>query len=168
MMPSDLPQDLESLYCQLARWREDQGAQAIELGPLRPVQLFQHGYQESQRLAAPRLGRAEDVGALEGEGDSASLDVGRGFEKGVAEAVGRGLGERKISKSFAGRLRILLPVLALPVTFRSEFTDKVLHSLLQRVEIVLGLLLPRFSILPWRLARPLVLFVGRHPRCHAV
>jgi hypothetical protein len=56
------------------------------------MQRLEHRHQEGERLAGARLGRAEDVAALEGEGDRAGLDVGQGGEVRAAEAGSGGLG----------------------------------------------------------------------------
>ncbi|KAJ0161195.1 hypothetical protein CTA2_6617, partial [Colletotrichum tanaceti] len=85
VVAADLAQDLEDLGGQLAGRGDDEGAEAVVLGPSRAVELLEDGDDEGERLSAAGLGGAEDVGALEGEGHGARLDVGEGLERGRSE-----------------------------------------------------------------------------------
>ena len=59
---------------------EDEGAEAIVLGPLCAVELFEDGDQEGEGLSTARLGGSEDIVALEGEGNGLGLDIGQDLE----------------------------------------------------------------------------------------
>ena len=100
MVPADFAKHLENLHRQLARRRNHQRAQAVVFRPLRAVQLLEQGNQEGQRLAAARLGGAENVLVLQGERDGARLDVGKGLEVRGREALVGGAGEGELGKVF--------------------------------------------------------------------
>ena len=103
MFPADLAQDLEDLDGELASGGDDEGAEAVELGPLCAVQLVQHGDEERKGLSAAGLGGAENVVVVKGEGDGSGLDVGAGGEVGGLEAGGGGLGEGEVGKGLGFR-----------------------------------------------------------------
>ncbi|GJD00511.1 hypothetical protein ColKHC_09336 [Colletotrichum higginsianum] len=108
VVAADLAQDLEDLGGQLAGRGDDEGAKAVVLGPSRAVQLLEDGDDEGERLSAAGLGGAEDVGALEGEGHGARLDVGEGLEVGFVQAgLGR-FAEGEVGEGFVFALGVLM------------------------------------------------------------
>ncbi len=108
MVPPNLPQHIKDLDGQLSGRADDEGPEPVVLGPSCVVQLFENGDEESERLAAAGLGGAEDVVALEGEGDRGSLDIGQDFEVGGAQAGGGGFAEGEVGELVdVGRLGVL-------------------------------------------------------------
>lgn len=109
MVAANLAQDLENLDGELASRRDDKGAEAVKLCPLRAVQLLEDGDQKGQCLAATGLGCAEDVAALEAERDGALLDIGQGLKVRRLQTLRCGLREREVRKGLdVGRGRIEL------------------------------------------------------------
>lgn len=98
MVPPDLAEHIEDLDGQLAGGADDQGAEAVVLGPAGAVELFEDGDEEGECLAAARLSGAEDVVALEGEGDGGALDIGQDFEVGGAQAGCGGVAEGEVGE----------------------------------------------------------------------
>jgi hypothetical protein len=92
VVATDLAEDFEDLNGELASRGYNEGAKPIELGPLGAVEALEKGHEERKRLSAARLGGAEDVLALEGEGDGTLLDFGEGLEVRGLEARGGWLG----------------------------------------------------------------------------
>jgi len=109
VLAPDFPQHLEDLGGQLAGRADDEGAEAIVLGPLSAVESFDYWNEESEGFTATRFGGAEDVSSLESEGNGRSLDVGENLEVGRAEAGSGRLAEWKICKVlYARRFGVLL------------------------------------------------------------
>ncbi|KAF3803857.1 ATP-dependent RNA helicase DBP4 [Colletotrichum gloeosporioides] len=88
VVAADLAQDVKDLRGELAGRGDDEGAEAVVLGPSRAVELLENGYNEGEGLAGAGLCGAKDVVALEGEGHGAGLYVGEGLEVGFLEACG--------------------------------------------------------------------------------
>jgi hypothetical protein len=72
------------------------------------VELFEDGDEEGEGLAAACPGGAEDVLALQGEGDRCSLDIGQDLEVGGAQAGGGRFAEGEVGELLdVGRLGVL-------------------------------------------------------------
>lgn len=81
---------------QFAGRADDEGAEAVVLGPSFAGELLEDRDQEGKRLSAAGLGGSKDIFALKGEGDRGALDVGEDFEVGCAEAFSCGLAEGEV------------------------------------------------------------------------
>ncbi|KAL3295314.1 ATP-dependent RNA helicase dbp4 [Colletotrichum asianum] len=107
VVAADLAQDVKDLRGELAGRGDDEGAEAVELGPSRAVELLENGDDEGEGLAGAGLCGAEDVVTLEGEGHGAGLDVGEGLEVGFLEACGGRFAEGEFGKGCEFALGVL-------------------------------------------------------------
>jgi len=103
VLAPDFPQHLEDLGGQLAGRADDEGAEAIVLGPLGAVESFDDWNEESEGFTATSFGGAEDVSSLEGEWNGGSLDVGENLEVGRPKTGSGCLAERKVYKVLYAR-----------------------------------------------------------------
>lgn len=80
-LSSDLDQDVENLNGEFASRGDDHGTQtSILTDALLAVQVLKNRDDEGESLSRTSFGGTQDIGTMEGEGNGACLDWGKGGE----------------------------------------------------------------------------------------
>ena len=80
-LSSNLDQDVENLNGEFTSRGDDHGSQtSILTNALLTVQVLEDGNDEGKGLSRTSFGGTQDIGAMEGERNSACLDRGKGGE----------------------------------------------------------------------------------------